>query len=170
VTDGVTTRRAEALTDGEIAELAEILVGVVAAGASVGYLPPLARDDAAAYWRGVCKPGVVLVVATEAGRIVGTGQLDLAMRPNGRQRAEVCKVLVHPDAQGRGIGRLVMAALEAEARAEGRTLLHLDTDAEATSNRLYAAMGYIMLGTIPGWALAADGTTRGTTFYYKELF
>lgn len=167
--DAVIVRRLDALDAAALDDLADILVAVVAAGASVGFLPPLGLEAARAYWEGVCRPGVVLLVAERGGRIVGTGQLDLAMRPNGRRRAEVCKVLVHPEQQGRGIGRAVMQALEVEARADGRRLLHLDTDADAPSNRLYRAMGYQEVGTIPAWAIGADGELHGTTFYYKAL-
>jgi GNAT superfamily N-acetyltransferase len=165
----VTIRRASTLTDREVEELAEILVGVVAAGASVGFIPPLDVAGAAAYWRRVLQPGVVLLLAEADGRIIGTGQLELALRPNGRERAEVCKVLVHPDAQGRGIGRAIMAALESEARRSGRRLLHLDTAEGDRANRLYRRMGYTELGTIPGWAIGADGRARGTTIYFKQL-
>ena len=48
-------------------------------------------------------PSTVLLIAEEESRVVGTGQLDLAMRANGRNRAEVCKVLVLPSEQGKGI-------------------------------------------------------------------
>lgn len=161
--------RVEQLPDADIAALASILAGVVDAGASVGFVPPLSPDAAANYWRGVLKPGCVLLVARRDGEIAGTGQLELAMRPNGRLRAEVCKVLVAVDAQGQGIGKALMAALETEARAEGRSLLHLDTNSDDKSNRLYLAMGYTAAGTIPNWAVDADGTPHATTFYYKVL-
>ena len=166
---GLEIKRVDRLRDEEIAELSQILIGVVNAGASVGFVSPLGKHDATAYWQGVLKPGCVLLIATRDGTIVGTGQLELAMRANGRSRAEVCKVLVAVDAQGQGIGKALMAALELEARNEGRSLLHLDTNAEDKSNRLYLAMGYIAAGTIPNWAIDADGMSHATTIYYKEL-
>lgn len=164
-----TIRRAESLADAECGQLAEILVGVVAAGASVGFLPPLSLEDARDYWQGVIGPGTVLLVAEREGRIIGTGQLELAMRPNGRHRAEVCKVLVHPEAQGQGLGKALMLALEDEARSMGRTLLHLDTREGDHSNRLYQSVGYTAAGTIPGWAMDSDDALAGTTIYYKVL-
>ena len=166
---GLSIEQAACLSDADIAALTGILVGVVSAGASVGFVPPLSPDEAAAYWRDVLKPGCVLLLARRDGEIVGTGQLDLAMRPNGRLRAEVRKVLVSVDAQGQGIGKALMAALETAARAEGRSLLHLDTNSDDTSNRLYLSMGYTAAGTIPNWAVDADGTPHPTTFYYKVL-
>ena len=159
----------EALTADQIAQLAEILTGVVAAGASVGYLPPLTPDEAAAAWQDVARPDNLLWIAEQDGRIVGTAQLQLALRPNGRHRAEVNKVLVHPAWQGQGIGRALMAAVETEARAIGRTLLHLDTRQGDTSNHLYRRCGWTEAGTIPLWAAGADGALHGTVIYFKTL-
>jgi GNAT superfamily N-acetyltransferase len=165
----VTVRRVDALDRTQIEQLSGILIGVVNAGASVGFLPPLDHAEATAYWEQVLGPSTVLLIAEENGRIVGTGQLDLAMRANGRNRAEVCKVLVHPDEQGKGIGKALMTALEAEAHREGRKLLHLDTNEGDKSNRLYVSAGYTLVGTIPDWAIDGDGRLHGTTFYYKVL-
>lgn len=165
----IAVRRINSLSEIQIEQLTEILIGVVNAGASVGFLPPLSGVDARAYWQQVLGPATVLLVAEDEGTIVGTGQLDLAMRANGRNRAEVCKVLVHPAQQGKGIGKMLMLALEDEARREGRRLLHLDTNEADKSNRLYQSVGYTLVGSVPNWAVGADGALHGTTFYYKVL-
>jgi ribosomal protein S18 acetylase RimI-like enzyme len=166
---GVTIHEPAELTAGEIEQLADVLVGVVEAGASVGYLPPFDREEARAYWTGVIRPGNILLVAETNGAIVGTAQLELATRLNARQRAEVNKVLVRPDCQRQGIGRRLMEAIEAVACREGRTLLHLDTREGDGSNELYRRMGYVEAGTIPNWARSAAGTLDATVFYYKIL-
>lgn len=165
----LTIREVDRLDDGEIEALAEVLIGVVAAGASVGFLPPLSRDEAGRYWQGVVAPDIRLLIAENETGIVGTAQLALAMRANGRHRAEVSKVLVHPNAQRQGIGRALMEALEPVARREGRTLLFLDTREGDPSNRLYRALGYLEAGRIPGYARSADGSLHATLFYYKPL-
>lgn len=165
----LTIREVTSLGDRDIAELAALLVAVVAQGASVGFLPPLTMDAAETYWRTGLEPGTILLVAEQDGRIAGTAQLVLAMRPNGRHRAEVNKVLVHPAFQRQGIGRRLMDAIETIARREGRTLLHLDTREGDPANRLYQAAGYIEAGRIPCWARSADGTLQATVFYYKLL-
>jgi ribosomal protein S18 acetylase RimI-like enzyme len=165
----INVRAVDFLSETEIGDLADLLVAVVEDGASVGFMPPLAREAAEAYWRQVIAPDHVLLVAERDGRIVGTGQLELAMRANGRHRAEVCKVLVHPDAQGQGVGLAIMTALDDEARRLGRTTLHLDTREDDPANRLYQKAGFTKLGTIPNWARNSDGSLAGTTFYYKVL-
>jgi GNAT superfamily N-acetyltransferase len=165
----VIVREPGVLDDIAVDQLADILIGVVEQGASVGFLPPLARDEATNYWRGALKPGVVLIVAEHCGQIVGTAQLELAMRANGRHRAEVNKVLVRPDWQRQGIGRRLMTEIEAIARREGRTLLHLDTRDGDDSNLAYRALGWTEAGRIPKWARSASGTLDATVFYFKEL-
>jgi ribosomal protein S18 acetylase RimI-like enzyme len=157
------------LNANQLNQLTDLLIAVVAEGASVGFLPPLAREEAERYWEGALAPGVILLVAEQAGRIVGTVQLELAQRANGRHRAEVNKMLVHPACRRQGIARRLMAELETVARREGRTLLHLDTREGDPSNALYRALGYVEVGRIPNWARSADGRLAATVFYYKEL-
>jgi ribosomal protein S18 acetylase RimI-like enzyme len=165
----LTIREANRLDEREIGALAEVLIGVVEAGASVGFLPPLSRDEAHTYWRGVLAPDIRLLIAENETGIVGTAQLALAMRANGRHRAEVSKVLVHPSAQRQGIGRALMEALEPIARREDRSLLFLDTREGDPSNRLYRSLGYLEAGRIPDYARSADGSLHATVFYYKPL-
>src|SRR4249920_3423605 len=98
-------------------------------------------------------PGVTarqrrLLVARCDGRIVGTVQLDPAWAPNQPHRAEVLKLLVHPDARRRGIARALMVALEELARAGGWTLLKLDTWTGQAGEQLYRSLGYTAVGSI----------------------
>jgi GNAT superfamily N-acetyltransferase len=155
--------------------LAEILHLCVQGGASVGFIEPFSAEAAAQWWRGKVLPALPsgerrLLVAVLEGRVVGTAQLDLGTPPNQRHRAEVCKVLVHPGARRRGLGRALMAALEPLARAEGRHLLTLDTVAGSVAQSLYEDMGYALVGVLPGWARApGEDRLEGTAILYKRL-
>ena len=162
-------RVADRLDAAEIEQLAELLVAAVADGASVGFLPPLALEEARRYWSGVLAPGVALVLAEDTGRIVGAVQLHAASSTNGRHRGEVAKLMVHPDHRRRGIGRRLMQRLETVARDDGRWLLVLDTREGDPSNELYRSLGYHEVGRIPRYARSADGRLEATVFYYKEL-
>jgi len=152
-----------------------VLHAAVHAGASVSFVLPFSLDDARAFWRDQVLPRAAagtrrVLVARVERRIVGTVQLDLATPPNQRHRAEVLKLLVHPDARRRGIARALMLAIEDVARAEGRTLLTLDTRTGDAAEPLYLSRGYIAAGKIPGYALAPDGgALEATTILYKEL-
>src|SRR5262249_7544538 len=97
----------------------------------IGFLPPLAPSEAEAYWRAVLGPGVLLWVAERDGRVVGSAQLHLCPRQNGRHRAEVAKVDGpprcpasgrRPSIDGRGRGRRApRSAVAADPRhARGR--------------------------------------------------
>ena len=99
--------------------------------------------------------------------LVGTVMLEFASSPNQPHRAEVQKLLVHPDTRRRGVARALMARAEAEARRAGKTLLTLDTRAGDAAENLYRAMGWHEAGRIPGYALNADRTPCDTIFFWK---
>jgi ribosomal protein S18 acetylase RimI-like enzyme len=149
--------------------LIDLLVEVVDEGASIGFLPPLNQAEAASYWSQVINDEVILWVAEQNGETVGSVQLHLCSRPNGSHRAEIAKLMVHPNARRKGLGHILMAAAEERARAENRSLLVLDTRAGDPSNRLYRSMNYIEAGRIPRYARSADGELHDTVYYYKTL-
>lgn len=153
--------------------LAMLLRDAVDSGASVGFLPPLAATEEEEFWAGV-KQSVaagttLLLVAEEAGQLLGTVQLALATKPNGLHRAEVAKLLVHSRAQRRGIGRQLMLAVEELARQHQRSTLVLDTLQGAGSEQLYQQLGYVAVGAIPQFARVSSGALEATVVYYKLL-
>ncbi|MGV6873258.1 GNAT family N-acetyltransferase [Pseudochelatococcus sp. B33] len=70
-------------------------------------------------------------VAAEGAQIVGTASLDGHV---------VRTVFVDPDAQGRGVGRLLMAAVEQAARAAGVGTLAVPSS--VTAEQFYAKLGF----------------------------
>ncbi len=159
----------------EVQGLAELLHACVHAGASVGYVLPFSLADAEAFWRDKVLPPVrdgarALWVARRDGRIAGSVQLDHDTPPNQPHRAEVRKLLVHPDFRRRGISRALMAALERRAAALGRSLLTLDTRTGDNAEPLYTSLGYRVVGVIPGYCRDpfADQLDP-TTIMYKLL-
>lgn len=157
----------------EQAELVALLTDCVDGGASIGFLPPLVREEATAFWRGVAtavgEDRRVVFVARADGTIVGSAQLDLVDKPNGRHRAEIMKVMVLDRARRAGIGRALMLAAEEEARRRKRTTLVLDTRQGDPSERLYRSLGWQQAGVIPKYALNGDGGVDATVVYYKLL-
>ena len=99
-------------------------------GASVSYMAPFPLEQARSAFEGFvaeAEQGRRLVLAAFLdGDLVGTVQVILALPPNQPHRAEIAKLLVHRRARGRGIAQQLMEHAEAEARAEGKTLLVLD--------------------------------------------
>jgi len=173
VADDLVVRRLEPAEAREhLDALAAVVVDCVAGGASVSYMAPFSLADA----RAAVEP---MVAEAEAGRrvllaafldseLLGTVQVLLAFPPNQPHRGEIAKMLVHRSARNRGIGRLLMEQAEDVERAEGKTLLVLDT-ANGTAARLYERCGWIKVGEIPGFALYPNGEPCATVFYYKEL-
>ena len=154
--------------------LVALLRDAVDSGASIGFLPPLSEGEALEYWRSVraavAEGSRVLFAARDAaGETIGSAQLDLALRANGRHRAEVAKVMVHRRARRQGVGRALMLAAEAEARRLGRSTLVLDTRHGDPSEILYRSLGWERAGEIPRYARSADGTLHTTAFYFKLL-
>ena len=158
----------EAALDG----LAEVLHASVLEGASVGFVLPFAVAEARRFWEGqrgaVAAGDKRILVAREGARILGTTTLIVGMPPNGRQRGEIAKVLVHPAARRRGVARLLMLRAEAEAQRDGRRTLVLDTAGEA-AEQLYLALGWRVAGVVPNYALNIHGVPERTIFMFKEL-
>lgn len=152
--------------------LAAVLADCVANGASVSFMKPFGQADAEAFFRRVARQvgagETVLVAAFLGDRILGTAQLGLDMPPNQPHRAEVRKMLVHPDGRRQGIAASMLRRLEDEALARGRTLLVLDT-ASDTARRVYERAGWSRCGHIHDFALWPDGGLCDTTFYMKDL-
>jgi GNAT superfamily N-acetyltransferase len=174
MTGQIQTRRLDgADLDRHLDGLAEVLHATVEAGASVSYMWPFSRADARSAFDGfaaeVDAGRRFLLAAFADERLVGTVQVIPALPPNAPHRAEVAKLLVHPAARGRGIAQLLMEHAEAEALAEGKTLLLLDTVTGSAADRLYRRLGWMPLGIVPGFALYPDGRPCDATVFWKSL-
>jgi ribosomal protein S18 acetylase RimI-like enzyme len=93
------------------------------------------------------------------GQVVAMG----ALRRTSPERAEIKRMRVHPDYQGRGYGQRILDELEARARALGYRTLHLDTSIlQIPAQKLYEKNGYREVGR---------GTIREleVIFYEKQL-
>jgi len=154
--------------------LESVLVDCVAGGASVSYLAPFSHEQARSVFEAVAtevdQGRRLLLAAFADGDLVGTVQVILALPPNQPHRAEIAKLLVHRSARRRGIAQLLMESAEAEARAEGKTLLVLDTVTGDDAERLYERLRWSRVGVIPGYALYPDGRPCDTTIFWKSLY
>ena len=157
----------------QLGALADVLFDCVAGGASVSYLAPFSQEQARGVfeaWAADVEQGSRLLLGAFAdGRLVGTVQVILALPPNQPHRGEIAKLLVHRSGRGRGVAAQLMERAEAEARAEGKTLLVLDTVTGDDAERLYRRLGWTTVGVIPGYALYPDGRPCDTTIFYKTL-
>ena len=165
-------RRLTGVSDAELQGLARVLIDSVDGGASVGFMHPLSLENALAFWRGIAgdvEHGArALLVAEDQSGILGTVQIVLDQPENQPHRADISKMLVHRRARRRGIGAALMHAAEAVARDCGKSLLVLDT-ASGDAERLYARLGWILVGLIPDYALWPAGGFCDTSVFYRKL-
>src|SRR5262245_56628687 len=88
-----------------------------------------------------------LLVARDAGRIVGTGDLGLTVEDN-LHLADV-QVRVHPDFRRRGIGRALHDELARRAHAAGRSTLLTEInqplEGASPAYRFAMALGYVVV-------------------------
>ena len=159
--------------EGALYPLSRLLEDAVADGASVGFIHPMKKGEALAYWKSIIPPiragAKVLFGAKAGGTLLGSAQLELAQGTNGQHRAEVSKLMVLKSARRRGIGRALMLAVEAEAQRIGRTTLVLDTREGDPSEALCRSLGWQHAGVIPAYARSSNGVLDANTFYYKLL-
>ncbi len=112
---------------------------------------------------------LLVAEAVDTGDVLGTVTLITAMPDNKPHRADVAKMQVHPEAQGRGLGRALLRAVEDEARRMGKTLLVLDTATDTPAEHLYRSAGWEVSGVIPHFALYPDGRSCPATFLYRWI-
>jgi GNAT superfamily N-acetyltransferase len=168
-----TIRRLHEVSDAQMEALAGILIDCVEGGASVGFMVPLSRERALAFWRRVAQDVAsgarALLIAEDAQGIVGTVQLILDLPDNQPHRADLAKMQVHRRARRQGLAEALMRAAEAMARECGRTLLVLDAVTGGDAERLYARLGWQRVGSIPKYALMPGGGYCATTYFYRDL-
>ncbi len=153
--------------------LADILIGCVAEGASVSFLPPMSREKARAFWKRVSTEVAqnhrLLLVAWLDGVLAGTVQLNLDAQENQPHRVEVEKLLVDPALRRRGVGTALVRRAEQAAERLGRRLMTLDTRGEAAGEALYRRLGWQEAGRIPRCELDAARVKQDVVFFYKEV-
>jgi ribosomal protein S18 acetylase RimI-like enzyme len=136
------------------AEVHRVVAAVVALGGAVGWLAVPGEDETrdwldAQLALARAGDGAFCVVRVD-GRVEALGMWnrfpDAVLRPN----AEIRKVMVHPDARGRGLGRTVVEALTAHATEAGIEVLVLDARGNNhAAHALYESLGWTRCGTIP---------------------
>ena len=128
-------RRADLLS-----ETSQVLIAALNAELRARY-----PEDGVSYFRldaEEVRPGRgAFLVAYDGPNPVGCGAVRL-IEP---ATAEIKRMYVRPDARGRGFGRSVLTALEAEARAIGVTRLLLETGTrQPEAIALYSRSGFIL--------------------------
>ena len=153
--------------------LADILVETVAAGGSVHFMHPLAQADARGFWEKALAAAArgerIVLGAYDGDALISTVSLLLDTPPNQQHRAEIGKMMTHPQHRGRGAAAALLIEAERLAATHGRMLLNLDTAADEGGAPLYEKMGYVFAGEIPDFAVTPRGGLTATRIYWKRL-
>ncbi|NOU52544.1 GNAT family N-acetyltransferase [Pseudoalteromonas sp. JBTF-M23] len=154
-------------------QLIELLGACINEGASLGFYAPADAKRLTSYWQGVeasvAQKKRSLYAIFHDDMLIASVQLVPCQKQNGQHRAEVEKLVVHPQVQRQGLARKLMAALEADALQQGIKLLFLDTQTGDKSELFYQALGYSKSGEIPKFVTDSNGTFSSTSYYYKLL-
>lgn len=152
--------------------LANLLYLAVQEGHSLNFMGSVTQEDLQEFWRnslaGLGESRCFWVAETES-TMVGCVYYDQCTKPNGRHRAEVLKMLTHPDFRGQGIARRLLQTLEQHAKSNGIRTLFLDTEAGSGAEAMYQRLGWSKCGEIPDYALQPDGTPIATAIYFKQI-
>ena len=160
--------------DDAIEGLGALLKDAIDGGASVNFVAGVTREQTEGWWAAraprVADGTITVFVARDAGgRIVGSTLIERSANPNSPHRAEIGKVIVDRSMRRQGLAKALMQAAEDRARVEGRWMLILDTVTGSAAAALYESLGWVTVGTIPGYALNVDGVPEAATYYYKDL-
>ncbi len=171
--DGTRIRCLTTFAPAEIRQLSDVTIDCVEGGASIGFMLPMTRAKADAFWGNVASSSgrgdrAVLVAYDPSDTIVGTVSIVLAQPENQPHRADIAKMQVHRRARRQGIGAALLIAAERHAREAGKSLLVLDT-ASDDAERLYVRQGWQRCGEIPNYALLPDGRPCATNVFFKAL-
>jgi ribosomal protein S18 acetylase RimI-like enzyme len=158
---------------GFTAQAARLMRALVAGGAALGWVEPPEPGEVAGLLRDVAVASAsgdaCLTGAWIGAGLAGLGYWRRYARPTHRPHADIEKVAVAADCQGRGIGRLLMAELVADAIRAGIEVLTLDFRGDnERAARLYRSLGFAEYGRLA--AFVAVGSARyDKVFYYRDL-
>lgn len=138
-------------------ELGDVLQACVKDGASVGFTDPNDRRAIDSFWKdkiySLASHDCELFIARDNGFLAATVFINYCRTPNGRHRAEISKLLVHPQARRQGIARELMNRAEAMAREKRFHCLFL-IHAVAMSPAIYI---FPRAGRLPGQSPVTQG-------------
>ncbi len=157
------------------AQLLDTWVRVTNAGGAVGFTAPADPDKIAATLdaalRRVARGQDTLGVLRRGpdGPAVGMGILVVSQSELRRHWRTVLRVMVAPELQGTGAGRVLLEGLHDLARELGTEHLVLSVRGGTGTERFYERFGYEQVGRHPAAIRLAPGDDRDELLLYKHL-
>ena len=145
-------------------QLLQMWVDVTNAGGAVGFTVPADVDAVAstldAALARVAAGNDLLGVLRQDGVAVGMGFLVDGNSPLRRHWRTILRLMVRPELQGRGAGRILLEGLHDTAAELGLEQLMLTTRGGTGVERFYEHLGYTIVGRHPGAIRLAPGDDR----------
>jgi GNAT superfamily N-acetyltransferase len=154
-------------------QLLDMWVDVTNAGGAVGFTVPadvsaVTRTLDAALDR-VTAGTDLLAILRQDGTAVGMGFLVDGGSPLRRHWRTILRLMVRPELQGRGAGRLLLEGLHGTAVDLGLEQLMLTTRGGTGVEGFYERCGYAVVGKHPGAIRLAPGDDRDELFLIFRL-
>ena len=138
-------RRSVRVRSGEPADIPEIVRVINAAYRVEDFFVRGNRTDDNDIRARMWTPGNSFIVIEEGEKLVGAVAVDIAA-----ERGHFAMLSVDPDHQGRGIGRMLMSAIEDHCRRAGCTSLDIEVvNLREELPPFHEAFGFSTAGTIP---------------------
>jgi len=153
--------------------LLDTWVGVTDAGGSVGFTAPADKAAVAtaldAALQQVAVGYDVLGILRSADTAVGMGLLVDGGSAVQRHWRTVLRVMVRPELQGVGAGRVLIEGLHQMARTLGLEHLQLTVRGGTGLESFYERFGYVVVGRHPGAVRVAPGDDRDEVMMVARL-
>jgi GNAT superfamily N-acetyltransferase len=156
-------------------DLLALWIAVSNAGGAVGFVPPVSAEDIkpdldcslAAVEAGERR---LLVGRDEDGRLSAVAFLAYNSHRLMTHWLWLYTVMVHPDLQGKGNGRTLMAAVERAARSfHGIEAIRLTCRGGTGADLFYATCGYKEVGRVPRAIRVSPGDDRDDIIMVRAL-
>lgn len=153
----------------DLEDLCQATDDAIRDGIGFNWVSPPARDVLETFWRGVL---VVPERILFGGRLDGTLAASIQLLKPGPSKqttsfnATIGYHFVAPWARGHGLAKALLQAAEAEAKAQGFSVITLNVrETQEAALKLYHESGYTRWGIMPYYEMVGDTMIAGHYFY-----
>jgi ribosomal protein S18 acetylase RimI-like enzyme len=138
-----------------------VVEAVMKLGGAVGWVHVPDRTEAAEWLTAIAAEVAAgrtrMAVVSAGGRVEALGRWSWYAKPAVGVNGEILQVMVHPDARGQGLSRLLVGALVDDARAHRVETLTLDVRGNNhAAMALYESFGFEVSGRLPDFVAVGD--------------
>ncbi len=134
----------------DAADIAAIFNDAIMTSMAVWKEQPVSSDDRASWMQARLDAGHPVIIAEENGQVLGYASYAQLSGNEGYRFCVEDSIYVHPDAKGKGVGRIMLTELIQLARDQGKHSMVSEMDAgNEGSKALHRKLGFTEVGRIP---------------------